>query len=331
MFKFKKFCVMAMAAAMLLTLTLTGCGQKEPTLIDLLEKATTTDSMTCKMTMDMDMTLTLFGMPAHATSKSTMDIEATQTMSHMTGTTTSTTDDETTTTKDEVYSVIGDGKITTYSREDEGDWEVTEGNYAGNASLTNAADLMQGLSMEKTDAGYVVKGQMSLIDAMASMGGMLNDPDLDFTDSDAESRFSPVDVTYTFDLKTHELKSIRMDMGAAMESMFTELMKKEMSDAFDEEGIFGDSDIETSDEDIDFTWDDEDFDENEDAEDVPSDDEEGDGGFDFNPDDFDPSTMISISVKTLTVEITDINVGASVSVTIPAEAIAAGKEIEDIG
>ncbi len=226
--------------AILLTLALSagllaGCGAKEPDIMDLLDGASV-ESMTGTMTLDMEMSMSMFGVTSVTTSHTEATVEAVRDASHLKGSTTSATDGESETTSIETYAVAEGDTMKTYSNEGDAGWTVTTSeNYSGSVlSWASAAQLLHDLSLDTVGDDYIVNGTMRISDAVELMGGVFDDSGFDFTIED----LPPVEVAYTFDKKTHDLKAIRLDETKAMAKVFEKLVGEALGheDLFEDDG-----------------------------------------------------------------------------------------------
>lgn len=255
--KFSKVLALFMCATMLFG-AMTGCAaaEKAPTAESLLkgyqEKVQSAEGMKADVDMDLQMKVSVFGMEESIKMGGTMNVESSGENAYAKADFTMESSEGTETAQTEIYVMKEGDKFVEYQCTD-GEWTKTSVDGAGqidglikNKYVGDPAKF----TMETTDTEYVLKGTVSIKEAMESMPEGMFDEMMASMGSemteDMLANISDVPVEYHFDKKTRDLKSMSMDMTAAMQELFAVAMQDAMAELGDMEGMEGMEDFDMS-------------------------------------------------------------------------------------
>lgn len=255
--KFSKVLALFMCATMLFGV-MTGCAaaEKAPTAESLLkgyqEKVQSAEGMKADVDMDLQMKVSVFGMEESIKMGGTMNVESSGENAYAKADFTMESSEGTETAQTEIYVMKEGDKFVEYQCTD-GEWTKTSVDGAGqidglikNKYVGDPAKF----TMETTDTEYVLKGTVSIKEAMESMpegmfDEMMTSMGSEMTE-DMLANISDVPVEYHFDKKTRDLTSMSMDMTTAMQELFAVAMQEAMAELGDLEGMEGMEDFDMS-------------------------------------------------------------------------------------
>ena len=256
--KFSKMFALVMSAVMLFGV-MTGCAaaDKTPTAESLLksyqEKVQAAEGMKADCDLDMQMKVSIFGQDEEIKMGGTMNIESSGENAHIAANFKMDTSEDTEDVATEMYVMKEGDKFVEYQCTD-GDWTKTSVDGADKIDSmvknTVVGDPAK-FTMETTDTEYVLKGSISMKEAMDALPeGMLDDVmnsaggGTDMLTEDMFAEMGDVPVEYHFSKETKDIVSMNMDMTDAMQKIMDAAIKQAMSEMGDLEGVEGMEDFD---------------------------------------------------------------------------------------
>ena len=244
-----KMLALIMTLVMVLCVGLTGCGKKPATTESLVkatqEKFKSAESASFDGTIDMDMSVSIFGQKEDMKASGKLTSESVKDeLAHMVLDMSVDTAGETQQVTTETYAEKDGDKYVVYTNADD-EWFKQEADTSGLMDLSNVITdkFFTEAIFEEKEKEYVVSGGIDVADAAETFGSMMSMDDMlgDLGEVDLTG-VDKAQVVYHFDKETKDLTLIEIDMTNTMKQIFDKAMESLMAGEIDA-GEAGDIDM----------------------------------------------------------------------------------------
>lgn len=244
-----KMLALIMTLVMVLCVGLTGCGKKGATTESLVkatqEKFQSAESASFDGTIDMDMSVSIFGQKEDMKASGKLTSESVKDeLAHMVLDMSVDTAGETQQVTTETYAEKDGDKYVVYTSADD-EWFKQEADTSGLMDLSNVITdkFFTEATFEEKENEYVVSGGIDVAEATETFGSMMAIGDMagDLGDIDLTG-VDKAQVVYHFDKETKDLTLVEIDMTNTMKQVFDKAMESLMASEIDA-GETGDMDM----------------------------------------------------------------------------------------